>query len=149
MAERAAFLNTPYSAYHHRERPAQDEELTRVGPGSPCGEYLRRFWQPVILASELGEVPRRVRILGEDLVAFRDRSGAIGLLELHCPHRGTSLEFGLIGDNGIRCCYHGWRFGVDARILEPRGSPPTAPSRTASVTAPIRCTNTPGWSSPT
>jgi nitrite reductase/ring-hydroxylating ferredoxin subunit len=123
MADRAPFLNTPYSAYHHRERPAEDEELTRVGPGSPCGEYLRRFWQPVILTNELGEVPRRVRILGEDLVAFRDKSGAIGLLELHCPHRGTSLEFGLIDDQGIRCCYHGWLFGVDGRILETPGEP--------------------------
>jgi nitrite reductase/ring-hydroxylating ferredoxin subunit len=123
MAERAPFLNAAYSAYHHRERPAEDEELTRVGPGTPCGEYLRRFWQPVILTQELGEVPRRVRILGEDLVAFRDRSGAIGLLELHCPHRGTSLEFGLIGDRGIRCCYHGWLFGVDGTILETPGEP--------------------------
>jgi hypothetical protein len=102
MAERAPFLNTAYSAYHHRDRPAEDEELTRVGPDTPCGEYLRRFWQPVILSSELGELPRRLRILGEDLVAFRDKSGAVGLLELHCPHRGTSLEFGLVGDKGIQ-----------------------------------------------
>jgi phenylpropionate dioxygenase-like ring-hydroxylating dioxygenase large terminal subunit len=123
MSERAPFLNNAYSAYQHRERPPIDEELTRVGPGTPCGEYLRRFWQPVILASELGELPRRLRILGEDLVAFRDKSGAIGLLELHCPHRGTSLEFGLIGDKGIRCCYHGWLFDVDGTILETPGEP--------------------------
>ncbi len=123
MSERAPFLNIAYSAYHHRERPPEDEELTRVGPGTPCGEYLRRFWQPVILSSELGELPRRLRILGEDLVAFRDKSGAIGLLELHCPHRGTSLEFGLIGDKGIRCCYHGWLFDVDGTILETPGEP--------------------------
>src|SRR5580700_10646557 len=123
MAERAPFLNTAYSAYHHRDRPAEDEELTRVGPDTPCGEYLRRFWQPVILASELGELPRRVRILGEDLVAYRDKSGGIGLLELHCPHRGTSLEFGLIGDRGIRCCYHGWLFDRDGTILETPGEP--------------------------
>jgi nitrite reductase/ring-hydroxylating ferredoxin subunit len=123
MAARAPFLNTAYSAYHHRARPGEDEELTRVGPGTPCGEYLRRFWQPVILAAELGELPRRLRILGEDLVAFRDKSGAIGLLELHCPHRGTSLEFGLVGDKGIRCCYHGWLFDVDGRVLETPGEP--------------------------
>jgi nitrite reductase/ring-hydroxylating ferredoxin subunit len=123
MAERAPFLSTAYSAYHHRGLPPEDDELTRVGPGTPCGEYLRRFWQPVIVASELGDVPRRLRILGEDLVAFRDKSGAIGLLELHCPHRGTSLEFGLIGDTGIRCCYHGWLFGCDGRILETPGEP--------------------------
>ena len=123
MAARAPFLNTAYSAYHHRARPPVDEELTRVGPGTPCGEYLRRFWQPVILTAELGELPRRLRILGEDLVAFRNKSGAIGLLELHCPHRGTSLEFGLIGDKGIRCCYHGWLFDVDGRVLETPGEP--------------------------
>ncbi len=123
MAARAPFLNTAYSAYHHRARPPVDEELTRVGPGTPCGEYLRRFWQPVVLASELGEVPRRLRILGEDLVAFRDKSGAIGLLEMHCPHRGTSLEFGLVGNKGIRCCYHGWLFDVDGTILETPGEP--------------------------
>jgi phenylpropionate dioxygenase-like ring-hydroxylating dioxygenase large terminal subunit len=123
MAARAPFLDTAYSAYRHRARPKEDEELTRVGPGSPCGEYLRRFWQPVVLSRELGELPQRLRILGEDLVAFRDKSGAIGLLELHCPHRGTSLEFGLVGEQGIRCCYHGWLFGCDGTIFETPGEP--------------------------
>ena len=123
MLMRAPFLNTAYGAYYHRERPPADEELTRVGPGTPCGEYLRRFWQPVILSEELGDLPRRLRILGEDLVAFRDRRGAVGLLELHCPHRGTSLEFGLISERGIRCCYHGWLFDVDGTILETPGEP--------------------------
>ena len=123
MSERASFLNRSYGAYYHRERPPEDEELTQVGPGTPCGEYLRCFWQPVIQASELGDVPRRLRILGEDLVAFRDKGGSIGLLELHCPHRGTSLEFGLIDQQGIRCCYHGWLFGIDGTILETPGEP--------------------------
>jgi tert-butyl alcohol monooxygenase / tert-amyl alcohol desaturase len=66
MLTRAPFLNTVYGAYYHRERPRADEELTRVGPGAPCCEYLRRFWQPVILSEELGDLPRRLRILGED-----------------------------------------------------------------------------------
>jgi phenylpropionate dioxygenase-like ring-hydroxylating dioxygenase large terminal subunit len=123
MAERAPFLNRSYGAYYHRERPAPDDELTRVGPGTPCGEFLRRFWQPVILAGELGDLPKKLRILGEDLVAFRDKSGAIGLLELHCPHRGTSLEFGLVGEKGIRCCYHGWLFDTDGAIIETPGEP--------------------------
>jgi phenylpropionate dioxygenase-like ring-hydroxylating dioxygenase large terminal subunit len=127
MVTRAPFLGTTYGAYHHRQRPAEDAELTRVGPGTPCGEYLRRFWQPVILASELGDLPRRVRILGEELVAFRDKRGAFGLLELHCPHRGTSLEFGLLGERGIRCCYHGWLFDVDGTILETPGEPADSP----------------------
>jgi phenylpropionate dioxygenase-like ring-hydroxylating dioxygenase large terminal subunit len=123
MPVRAPFLSDPYSAYHHRGRPPADDDLTRVGPGTPCGEYLRRFWQPVVLADELRDVPKRLRILGEDLVAYRDRSGMIGLLELHCPHRGTSLEFGLVGERGIRCCYHGWLFDADGAILETPGEP--------------------------
>ena len=124
MSERVPFLSAAYGAYHHRARAPVDEELARVGPDTPCGEYLRRFWQPVIQSEELRDLPRRLRILGEDLVAFRDRSGAVGLLELHCPHRGTSLEFGLISEKGIRCCYHGWLFDVDGTILETPGEPP-------------------------
>jgi nitrite reductase/ring-hydroxylating ferredoxin subunit len=124
MATRLPFLHTAYSAYHHRERPPEDTELTRVGPGTPCGEYLRRFWQPVITSEALQDLPRRLRILGEDLVAFRDKRGAVGLLELHCPHRGTSLEFGLIADQGIRCCYHAWCIDVDGKILDTPGEPP-------------------------
>jgi nitrite reductase/ring-hydroxylating ferredoxin subunit len=126
MATRIPFVNTAYSAYYHRERPQEDEELARVGPGTPCGEYLRRFWHPIITSEELQSLPRRLRILGEDLVAFRDQSGAVGLLELHCPHRGTSLEFGLIAAKGIRCCYHGWLFDVDGKILETPGEPPNS-----------------------
>jgi nitrite reductase/ring-hydroxylating ferredoxin subunit len=123
MATRAPFLKTRYGGYFHRDVPEEDAELTHVGPGTPGGEYLRRFWQPVCFSDELRDLPYRVKILGEDLVAFRDKSGAAGLLELHCPHRGTSLEFGLIGETGIRCCYHGWLFGVDGRILETPGEP--------------------------
>jgi phenylpropionate dioxygenase-like ring-hydroxylating dioxygenase large terminal subunit len=123
MASRAPFLKTRYGGYYHREIPEEDAELTHVGPGTPCGEYLRRFWQPICFSDELRDLPQRVKILGEELVAFRDRSGAVGLLELHCPHRGTSLEFGLIDAKGIRCCYHGWLFAPDGRILETPGEP--------------------------
>jgi nitrite reductase/ring-hydroxylating ferredoxin subunit len=123
MATRVPFLNTAYSAYHHHELPPEETELTQVGPGTPCGEYLRRFWHPVITSAEVQDLPRRLRILGEDLVAFRDKSGALGLLELYCPHRGTSLEFALVCDKGLRCCYHGWLFDVDGKILETPGEP--------------------------
>src|SRR6516164_1589964 len=123
MAERLAFLSKAYSAYYHRGMPPVDKELTQVGSGTPCGEYLRRFWQPIVVSNELGDVPKRLKILGEDLIAFRDSSGEIGLLELHCPHRGTSLEFGLIESKGIRCCYHGWLFAGDGTILETPGEP--------------------------
>jgi phenylpropionate dioxygenase-like ring-hydroxylating dioxygenase large terminal subunit len=84
---------------------------------------LRRFWQPVALSKAVQDLPRRVRILGEGLVVFRDQSGRVGCLELHCPHRGTSLEFGLVSEQGIRCCYHGWLMDVDGRILDTPGEP--------------------------
>src|SRR5256884_1298126 len=106
MATRVPFLHTAYSAYQHRERPPEDKELTHVGPGTPCGEYLRRFWHPVGLSAELQDLPRAVRILGEDLVLFRDGKGQVGLLLMHCSHRGTSLEYGTVERQGLRCCYH-------------------------------------------
>jgi phenylpropionate dioxygenase-like ring-hydroxylating dioxygenase large terminal subunit len=126
MPTRAPFLKKQYSAYHHRRVPAEDAELTHIGPDSPCGEYMRRFWQPVCYADELKDLPLAVKILGEELVVFRDGRGEVGLLERHCSHRGTSLEFGLVGAKGIRCCYHGWLFDVDGTILETPGEPSTS-----------------------
>jgi phenylpropionate dioxygenase-like ring-hydroxylating dioxygenase large terminal subunit len=119
----------PYGGYHQRDVPGDDVELTRVGPGTPCGEYLRRFWQPVAFARDVGDVPLRLRILGEDLVVFRDGGGRVGLLHLHCAHRGTSLEFGLPSPRGIRCCYHGWLFDVDGTVLETPGEPASSTFR--------------------
>jgi phenylpropionate dioxygenase-like ring-hydroxylating dioxygenase large terminal subunit len=110
-----------------REVPADDADLTRTGPGTKMGEYLRLFWQPVCLSIELTELPKAITILGEPLVAFRDRSGRVGVLQRHCPHRGASLEFGIVQRKGIRCSYHGWLFDVDGTVLEtpcePAGSP--------------------------
>ena len=123
MVTRAPFLKTRFGGYYHRHIPQEDTELTHVGPDTPCGEYMRRFWQPVCFSDDLTDLPHRVKILGEELVAFRDQSGGVGVLELHCPHRGTSLEFGLIGEKGIRCCYHGWLFDIDGTILETPGEP--------------------------
>jgi phenylpropionate dioxygenase-like ring-hydroxylating dioxygenase large terminal subunit len=124
MVTKAGYLTTRFGGYLHREVPEEDVELSHVGPDTPCGEYLRRYWQPICFSDELKDLPHRVRILGEDLVAFRDRRGTVGLLELHCPHRGASLEYGLIDAKGIRCCYHGWLFAVDGTILETPGEPP-------------------------
>jgi nitrite reductase/ring-hydroxylating ferredoxin subunit len=118
------FLNQPYAAYLRGPLPREDAELTHVEAGSPAGELLRRYWQPVALSSELGELPIKVRIFGEDLVLFRTTTGQVGLLELHCSHRGTSLEFGICEKDGIRCCYHGWLYGVDGRVLQTPGDPP-------------------------
>ncbi|HLY89568.1 MAG TPA: aromatic ring-hydroxylating dioxygenase subunit alpha [Acetobacteraceae bacterium] len=123
MVTRAPFLKARYSGYHHRQVPKEDTELTHVGPETPCGEYMRRFWQPICYSDELKDLPLAVKVLGEELVVFRDGSGAVGLLERHCSHRGTSLEFGLVGAKGIRCCYHGWLFDVDGAILETPGEP--------------------------
>ena len=100
MITRAGYLTTRYGGYLHREVPEEDAELSHVGPDTPCGEYLRRFWQPICFSDELMDLPHRVKILGEELVVFRDLSGAVGLLELHCPHCGASLEFGLIDAKG-------------------------------------------------
>ena len=123
MTTRAPFLNKKYGAYYHRDLPQEDSELARVGPGTPCGEYFRRFWQPALMTDELKDLPVKARLLGEDLIVFRDKSGQIGAMELHCPHRGTSLEFGIVSERGIRCCYHGWLFDVDGRILDTPGEP--------------------------
>src|SRR4051812_43244161 len=112
-----------YDGYYHREVPAEDPLLTHVGPGTPCGEYLRRFWHPVALSAELSDLPVAVRILGEDLVLFRDGRGTVGLLEMHCSHRGASLEFGTIEGQGLRCCYHGWLYGADGLLLDTPGEP--------------------------
>jgi 5,5'-dehydrodivanillate O-demethylase len=101
----------------------ENESLTRVGPGTPAGEMLRRYWHPVAFAQELKNRPIRRRILGEDLVLFRDEQNRLGLLALRCSHRGTSLEFGHLEDGGLRCCYHGWLYDVEGQVLEMPGEP--------------------------
>jgi phthalate 4,5-dioxygenase len=104
----------------------QQEFLVRVGPDTPMGALLRRYWVPVLLAEELPEPDCsqvRVRILGEDLIAFRDTEGRVGLVDEFCPHRGTSLYFGRNEENGIRCCYHGWKFDVDGQCVDMPSEP--------------------------
>ena len=113
----------PNSGYYQSRKGTSDEVLTRIGPGTPAGEYLRRYWQPVTLVSDIGELPTPLRILGEDLVLFRDLSGRIGLVHKNCPHRRASLEYGKCETRGIRCCYHGWLFDVDGAVLEVPGQP--------------------------
>jgi phenylpropionate dioxygenase-like ring-hydroxylating dioxygenase large terminal subunit len=95
-----------------------DEFLTLVEPGTPCGELMRRYWHPVGVSAKVAADPQRVRILGEDLILFRDGRGRAGLLHDHCAHRGTSLYYGKVEDEGIRCCYHGWLFAVDGVCVE-------------------------------
>lgn len=112
------FRNKPYSGYYKREVPPEDAEITHAGSGTPLGEYMRRFWQPVCLSSQLIDRPLALRVLNEDLVAFRDGRGRVGLLHRHCCHRGASLEYGIVQERGIRCCYHGFHFDVDGTLLE-------------------------------
>ena len=117
---------SPEGGHSLRDVPVEDAELTHTEAETPMGEYIRRFWQPVCLSEELADLPKAIRILGEDLVAFRDKRGEVGVLHRHCSHRGTSLEYGIISEQGIRCCYHGWLFAVDGRVLETPGEPPNS-----------------------
>ena len=112
-----------YGGYHKSPLPEEDVELTHTAPGTPMGEYMRKFWHPVCLSEELTDLPKAIRIFGEDLVAFRDRSGTIGILGRYCSHRGTSLEYGIVQKKGIRCCYHGWLYDTDGTILETPAEP--------------------------
>ncbi|HEY3116467.1 MAG TPA: Rieske 2Fe-2S domain-containing protein, partial [Chloroflexota bacterium] len=99
---------------------AENELLTQVGPGTPGGEMLRRYWHPICAAGELtSEHPKkRIRMLGEDLVAFRSPDGGYGLVEEHCSHRGASLYYGFLEDGCIRCAYHGWMYDREGRCVE-------------------------------
>ena len=126
MTASAKPWSRPYGGYHNAVRPAEDATLTHVGPGTPGGDYLRRFWHPVAMTAEVTDIPLAIRIMGEDLVLFRDRSARYGLLHRHCAHRGTSLEWGIPQEKGLRCCYHGWTYDIDGTCLETPGEPPTS-----------------------
>jgi 5,5'-dehydrodivanillate O-demethylase len=100
--------------------PEENALLTRVGPGTPGGALLRRYWHPLLPAAELTDAKpiKRVSLLGEELVVFRQPNGEYGLLGEHCAHRGVSLYYGFVEDGGVRCAYHGWKYGADGRCLE-------------------------------
>ena len=96
-----------------RITPEINKKLTQVGPGTPMGEVFRRYWVPACLSQEIAEpdsAPVRVRLLGEDLVAFRDSAGDVGLVDAYCPHRRAPMFFGRNEECGLRCVYHGWKF---------------------------------------
>lgn len=103
----------------------ENDLLTQTGPGTACGELLRRYWQPAALSAELppGGAPLPVRLMSEDLVLFRDDQGRPGLVDIHCPHRGADLSYGRLEDGGIRCIYHGWLFDLQGRCLDMPGEP--------------------------
>lgn len=120
VTKEVVLKHMPFGGYykHKDSAKAHDAELTHTDAGTPMGEYMRKFWQPVCLSEELKELPKAIRILGEDLVAFRDKQGGVGVMHRHCSHRGASLEFGIITDQGIRCCYHGWHYALDGTLIE-------------------------------
>src|ERR687889_52504 len=105
----------------------ENDLLTQVGRGQPMGEFMRRYWIPALLSSEIPEPdcpPVRVRLLGEDLVAFRDSAGKVGLVAENCPHRGASLFFGRNEESGLRCVYHGWKFDTSGSCVGMPHEPP-------------------------
>lgn len=99
---------------------AESEILTKVGPGTPMGELMRQYWVPALMSSELAPdgAPLRLKLLGEQLIAFRDSSGRVGIMDHRCPHRCASLFFGRNENDGLRCVYHGWKFDVDGNCVE-------------------------------
>ena len=103
-----------------------NELLCRVGPGTPMGQMMREYWIPAFMTRELPENdadPLRIKLLGEDLIAFRDTTGRVGLLANSCPHRGASLYFARNEDDGLRCVYHGWKYDVTGRCVDMPSEP--------------------------
>lgn len=119
--------NNNGSAYGRTaETPSEDTFLTQTAFGTPVGELLRRYWQPVALSSELSDLPKPIKIMHEELVVFRDLNGNVGILDQHCCHRGASLEYGRIEADGLRCCYHGWLFDTEGVCLDQPCEPNTS-----------------------
>jgi len=101
-----------------QESELNDSDLCHVGPGTAAGEMFRRYWLVICRSEDLRDIPQAIKVLGEELVLFRDGQGRHGLVGLHCSHRGSSLEYGEIEKEGIRCLYHGWLYDVDGNCLE-------------------------------
>ena len=121
-------VSTDIGSAYSLNPPTYNARLTEVGRGTPMGELLRRYWHPVGLSADAGGTPRPVKVLGEELILFRDGQGRPGLVYPRCCHRGTTLYYGKVEERGIRCCYHGWLFDVEGRCLEMPCEPnPTGP----------------------
>jgi 5,5'-dehydrodivanillate O-demethylase oxygenase subunit len=97
----------------------ENERLCRIGPGTPCGDLMRRYWHPIAATSQIVEpITMPIKLLGEDFVLYRDRSGGLGLVEPHCAHRAAGLVYGIPDQNGLRCAYHGWLYDATGQCLE-------------------------------
>ena len=113
-------------------RAEDSERLVRTASGTPMGTLMRRYWQPALLSSELPEndgAPVRVRLLSEDLIAFRDTNARVGLVDAYCPHRRAPLFFGRNEECGLRCVYHGWKFDIVGDCVDLPSEPATSPMR--------------------
>src|SRR5215475_9920471 len=103
-----------------------NELLCMVEPGTPMGDIMRQYWLPALKSTELAapdSPPVRIRLLGENLIAFRATSGKVGVIQNACPHRGASLFFGRNEDEGLRCVYHGWKFDVTGQCMDMLSEP--------------------------
>ena len=120
------FKKKDFRGYKQALVPKIDEGLVRTNSNTPCGEYIRRYWHPISLTSDVSETPKELRILGEDLVIFMTTKRNIGLVHKACPHRRASMAYGKTEERGIRCCYHGWLFSPSGEILETPGEEPNS-----------------------
>ena len=123
----------------------ENELLTRTNAGTPAGDYFRRYWLPAIPASAVPAPdgpPVRVKLLGEDLVAFRDTHGQVGLLDEFCPHRRASLFWGRNEECGLRCVYHGWKYDHNGVCVDMPNEPPNMRSIIRFALQPIPRANT-------
>ena len=105
----------------------QNDALVRTGPGTLMGDLFRRYWVPALLSEEIPDndcPPARVKLMGEELVAFRDSAGRVGILDHRCPHRCASMFFGRNEESGLRCVYHGWKFDLDGNCVDMPSVPP-------------------------
>src|SRR5688572_21480209 len=110
----------------------QNDLLTQTGPDTPTGQWLRRYWWPISAVTELDNDPvRPVRLLGEDLVLYRDEAGRMGLVAERCAHRGISLAYGIPQENGLRCAYHGWTYNQEGQVVDMPFEPACLPLKIA------------------
>ena len=120
----------------------ENELVTRVGPGTPLGNVMRRYWVPVCTSAQLPHpdcAPLRLSVLGEQFVAFRDTNGQVGFFDELCMHRRASLALARVEESGIRCLYHGWKFAVDGTVLETPNHPdPRLKTRLKAPAYPVR-----------
>ncbi len=115
---KSTMISVDSGTAYGRPTPTHNAALTQVGRGTPMGELMRRYWQPIGLAAYAGELPRQIRALGEDLIVFRDKQGRPGLVHQRCAHRGSSLLYARVDAHGLRCCYHGWAFDVQGHCTD-------------------------------